>query len=177
MKALLASSLALVVLAAPALAQHETAPPTPYLATTAPTTAPSDRPADDPTVISPRLVGALGASSVVTRAAALHAITTLAYSAEGADLKPAIPALLSAFETETDERLRLLALRSLETTGDDAVMATLRNAAGSESYRADHPAVQRLLFAILVDHYGVDALRHDRGVGALVESLSARTAR
>jgi len=179
MKRLLTSSLALAVLAGPALAQSEFVSAAPLIASATPTAtlAPMPSADEDPAIITPRLVSALGSASDETRADALHEVVTLAYSTDGADLRPAIPALLGVFQTDDQEAHRLLALRALEASADDDVMATLRREAKTEAHRTDHPAVKRLLFAVLVDHYGTDALRSDVSAVNLATSLYANGVR
>ena len=85
-----------------------------------------------PGTISARVLAALESSSPAVRAEALHAVVTLAYSAEGVDLRPAVPALLDIFQTDSDESHRILALRALETSESDGVMGALRSEAGRE---------------------------------------------
>lgn len=160
MKRLFAPLLALFAFAGPSLAQGDLAPSPTFLG---PALLSNDV-AGAPRV-GAQLVRALESPSPTTRAEALHTIATLAFA--GADLRPATPALLSVFKTDPDSRHRVLAIRSLEVTADEDVMAALRSEAGEQ----EDPAVQRLLFAVLVDHYGVDALRSDAGVATLVRSL------
>jgi len=123
------------------------------------------------------LVRELSSPSASVRADALHTVVTLAFDTPGGlDLRPAVPQLLSVFRSEPDWRLRIMALRALEAAGgghsaDETVMEALRAEAGPESQRAPAPAVRRLLFATLVGHYGLDALRGDADVAALVRSL------
>ena len=46
-------------------------------------------------------------------------------------------------------------------------MAALRAEAGEEPLRATRPDVRRLLYTVLVRHYGGDELRSDLAVAAL----------
>lgn len=120
--------------------------------------------------LDPALVAAIETASGSGRAEALHTVATLAFT-EQPDLRPALPALLSVFRLDSDERLRVLALRTLEASGDTEVMESLRREAWTETQRDAHPQVRRLLFLVLVDHYGLDALRRDADVGALAATL------
>lgn len=129
---------------------------------------------DAPLRVSAAVVEALESPSARVRTDALHAVATLGF-VEGADIRPAIPALLSAFRTDADERLRVMALRALEASGDEAAMAALRAEVETEVSQRDHPHVQRLLAAVLIDHYGMYTLRDDQALMGLIEgSLTAR---
>ena len=154
---LLAAALALVALAGSARAQTSVAPRAPLTFAAAENPSVASGNAEWTLRVSPRLVAALGSPSAAVRAEALHAVGSLAVTSEGADLRPAIPALLDVFRTDPDWRLRVMALRSLEASADEGAMAALRNEVG----RPAPPAVQRLLVWVLVGHYGVDAARRD----------------
>lgn len=161
MKALFATALSLFLLAAPSGAQE-------LLATS--DDAPTRIAAVDPPLVPASLVRALASSSEDTRADAMHRMLTLVYdSPEGVDLAPAIPALLSIYQADPDARHRAFALRCLEASASEDVMSTLRAEANHES----DPAVKRLLFSVLVDHYGAADLRGDARVEALARSIQA----
>lgn len=166
MKTLLTVALGLLALAGPSQAQSAHAPS--VLAAVA------SGDAEWSPRVSPQLVSALGSPSASERTRALHAVGTLAYAApDGVDLRPAIPALLHVFRTDPDWRLRVQALRSLETSDDDGVMTALR----AELERQMEPPVQRVLLAVLVDHYGMEAARRDSGMMAVAQSLIERDRR
>lgn len=167
---LLSSALVLLALVGTAWAQGASVRSAPFV-------LPSGAPAfsgnvEAPASISPELVAALEAPSAAVRSEALHAVANLAYSPQGVDLSPAVPALLDIFRTDPAERHRIMALRSLETTADEGVMTALRREGWREAQR-DHPAVRRLLLFVLVDHYGLEALQHDSNVEALAQAVLA----
>ncbi len=171
MRPFLTPALALLALASPTQAQDEPAPLFASASHVATAAVPSPV-IDDPATVTPQLVSALRSPSATVRTGALQAVADLAYaSPEGVDLRPAIPALLDVFRTDPDDRHRVMALRSLEASGDDGAMAELRSEGWRAAKRAQ-PAVQRLLFFVLVDHYGLDALRHDADVEALAGALN-----
>lgn len=158
MRPLLTSALALLVVALPARAQTSVAPAVPSVVISV----------DDASAsLSPRLIQALESGSMAERTEALHAVVTRAHSAAGVDLGPALEPLLAICQTDRDARRRTLALRALETAGDEAVMGALRRGARLEK----DLGVQRLLFAVLLDHYGREALRYDDGMAVLAQSL------
>ena len=159
MRSLFLSALALLVVALPARAQTSVAPAAPSVVLSLA--------ADAPAGISPRLIGAIETGSASERAEALHAVVSQAYAAEGADLRPALDALLDVSTTDPDARHRILAVRALEMAGDDDAMAALRSGARLEK----DLGVQRLLFAVLLAHYGEEELRYDDGMAVLAQSL------
>ena len=161
MKSLLTSALALAVRAAPGSAQEVFADAN---------DAPARVVSVDPPLVPTRLVNALESPTASIRAEAMHAMLTLAYNEpQGIDLRPATPALLTIFREDADARHRTFALRCLEASGDESVMASLRAVADRDS----DPAVRRLLFSVLIDHYGAEELRGDVRVGELVRSIKA----
>ncbi len=118
--------------------------------------------------VTPRLVDRIGSPSAAVRAEALHAVAELAFATSPeVDVRPAIPALLDIFRTEADGRLRTLALRTLEAVGDEAAMAALR----AEVDRPMEPHLRRLLFVVLLEHYGVDEVRGDPRLFAMARSV------
>jgi len=165
MRTLLTLAAAAAVATAPALAQPLSTfvDPAPVEGGTTPTPR-----------VSAQTLRALGSPSEAVRAAALHAVLTMAFeTAEPVDIRPAIPALFDVFRTDPNPGLRLLALRSLEATDDADVMTALRHEVAPEARRLDDARVRHLLLAILIDRYGVDELRTDRDVAALYKTLPA----
>ncbi|MEM6286527.1 MAG: hypothetical protein AAF845_05175 [Bacteroidota bacterium] len=160
MKPLLTTALALFVAAAPASAQD-------LVAANASTIRVA---ADDTPRVPARLVRALNSMSADTRADAMHQMLTLAFgSPRGVDLSPVTADLMSIFETDTDARHRILALRLLQALDSDEVMAALHENAHEET----NPAVQRVLYSALLDHYGADWLRRDDHAVGYFRALNA----
>ncbi|PAP75599.1 HEAT repeat domain-containing protein [Rubrivirga marina] len=166
----LTAALAVCTLVGAAHAQPDTFPRSTFLGA-----APFAGTPDAPLRVSAAVVEALESPSDRVRTDALHAVATLGF-VEGADIRPAVPALLSVYRTDADERLRVMALRALEASGDEAAMAALRAEVEAEVEQRGHPNVRRLLAAVLVDHYGTYALRHDPALMGLIEgALTERT--
>ncbi len=118
--------------------------------------------------VSPQLVDRIGSPSVDVRTEALQTVCALAYDVDpGVDVRPAIPALLDVFRTEPDWRLQISALRALEAIGDGGSMAALRRGVGTPM----EPPVRRLLFFVLLNHYGVDEVRQDPRLVAMARAV------
>lgn len=158
MRPLLTSALALLILAAPAVAQGTLAPAALPTVDT------------DPPAVSARVVDMLESASADDRSAALHEVASLAFSTpEGADLRPALMALLQIAQSDADPRHRILAFRCLQASGNETAMETVRAGAWKET----DATARRVLFSILHDHYGADELRRDPGIAEMVRSIRA----
>lgn len=169
---LLTAALALLV-AAPVGAQSTPVAPAPTPGVQA-TAAVADGYAAWTVRVGPKLVRALESRSAATRADALHTLGTLdVVTPGGADLRPAIPALFHVLRSDADWRHRVMALGLLYAADDEAVMTALRD----ETTRPAPAAVQRLLLACLVDHYGAAAVQNDARAVALAQALLDRDRR
>lgn len=159
MKTLLASAFALALVAGTAHAQE-------FIADADGATARIS--AEAPPPVPVRLLRALESPVEADRAGALHAVLTLMYdSAEGVDIQTARQAILTIFDSDADARHRALAVRCVEASGDEEAMTALR----ARADREQDPAVQRLLFSVLMDHYGADDLRRDIRFATLARSV------
>ncbi len=129
-----------------------------------------ERPAVWSLFIGQQLAQSLESPSAEIRAKALEHITLLARSfGEELDLSDAVPALLSIYNEDPDERCRLAAVAGLHAIADEAGLQQVRlGIARQASKRVQHAAM-----AVLMDYYGAETFEGAEDMATLAESVQA----
>ncbi len=129
-----------------------------------------ERPAVWSLFIGQQLAQSLESPSAEIRAKALEYITLFARSfGDEVDLTDAVPALLSIYNEDADERCRLAALVSLHAIADEGGLQHVRlGIARQASKRVQHAAM-----AVLMDYYGAETFEGAEDMAAIAESVRA----
>ncbi len=129
-----------------------------------------ERPAVWSLFIGQQLAQSLASPSADIRAKALEYVTLFARSfGDEVDLTDAVPALLSIYNEDADERCRLAAVAGLHAIADEGGLQQVRlGIAKQASKRVQHAAM-----AVLMDYYGAETFEGAEDMAALAESVQA----
>lgn len=129
-----------------------------------------DRPAVWSQFIGQQMAQSLESPSEEIRTKALEHVIHLARSfGEELDLTEAVPALLSVYRDDPDERCRLAAVAGLHAVADEGGLQQVRlGIARQTSKRVQHAAM-----AVLMDFYGPETFEGAEDMAAIAESVRA----
>ena len=120
--------------------------------------------------IGQQMAESLASPSAEIRAKALEHVIHLARSfSEELDLTEAVPALLSIYREDPDERCRLAAVAGLHAIAEEGGLQQVRlGIARQTSQRVQHAAM-----AVLMDYYGPETFEGAEDMAAIAESVRA----
>ena len=129
-----------------------------------------ERPAVWSMFIGQQMAESLASPSAEIRAKALEHIIHLAHSfGEDLDLTEAVPALLSIYRDDPDERCRLAAVAGLHAIADEGGLQQVR--LGIARQTSKH--VQHAAMAVLMDFYGSGTFEGAEDMAAIAKSVRA----
>ena len=129
-----------------------------------------DRPAVWSLFIGQQLAESLESPSADIRTKALEHITLFARSfGDEVDLTDAVPALLSVYREDADERCRLAAVVGLHAIADEGGLQQVRLGIASQPSKR----VQRAAMAVLMDYYGPETFEGAEDMAAIAEAVRA----
>ena len=128
------------------------------------------RPAVWSLFIGQQMAESLASPSADIRAKALEHVIHLARAfGEELDLTEAVPALLSVYRNDPDERCRLAAVAGLHAVADEGGLQQVRLGIA----RQPSPRVQHAALAVLMDYYGPGTFEGSADMAAIAESVRA----